>query len=857
MRKLKIFFVTLICLLSSNIAYTLGVGDIRVSSALNQPLDAEIKLFSVRSGDVEGIRVTLGSLKDFANAGIERPLVLSYLKFKVIDNQDGSASIKVTSTKPIKEPFLDFLIEVDWTSGHLVREYTMLLDPPVFAQRKAAPIQAPAVRTAAPAAMEEPAPQVAAPAPFVDSSDELFPRMELGAVASEPVSRAPVTAAGEAYKVKRNDTLWSIASSLRPDSSIEIEQVMMALLRNNPQAFTNGNVNGLKSGFILRIPERDMIEAIDAAEAIRLTREQNELWRNAREAISRGETPTGTQGEAAPSSRGSSAADEPAVRLVTPKQADSKDTAQGAGAGSSDSAEEVALISEQLASKEQENTDLKGRVSALQDQIDSMERLLNLKEESLAELQNKLAAPVTAAAPEVAPVVEEPASSAVGDEAQVEKKSTGNKLANPFALDETVKTEIPAVKPQAPRPITQPAVSAAPVEPVADEGLFGLVKDLLNNVVILAVLVAVMIGLLALIWLIQRRRMAAAQFPESILTGKPGGGSGSDSVAAEETSLLSDFAPSAMGGAIESEVGEVDPLSEADVYIAYNKHQQAVELLNSAIEQEPERLDLKLKLMEVYHSARNAEAFLALASELHEAKGDQNAALWGKAMEMGRDLCPDNEMFRDAAAELEDDFSDLQGIAGLDELEADFDESLSEEISSLDIPEIEVPAAENEPDVLDLDVEDAPVEELTDLASDMDELSLDSFDMPELEEEAAGGDLGELDLSAFDEAASVAEPAAEQAPAAEFDLGELDLELDEAMAEEPLAGMDMAETVEEEATAEDDEVLGLDEVATKLDLAKAYIDMGDPDGARAILDEVMNEGNDEQKSEAQGLINEL
>ena len=828
MRKLKIFFVTLICLLSSNIAYTLGVGDITVNSALNQPLDAEIKLFSVRPGESDNIRVTLGSLKDFANAGIERPLVVSFLKFKVVDNKDGSASIKVTSTKPIKEPFLDFLVEVDWAGGRLIREYTMLLDPPVFAQRKAAPVQAPVVSTPAPATVA--APQVVAPAPVasapvVDSGNDLFPRIDLGTEASAPITRAPVVASGEGYKVKRNDTLWSIASSLRPDNAIGIEQMMMALLRNNPQAFTNGNINGLKSGFILRVPERDMIEAMGAAEAVRQTREQNELWRNARETISRGETPTGTQGEAGDASRTAPAVNaDPGVKLVTPKQADASRTAQGTGA-EGESSEQLALVNEQLTSKELENADLKGRLGALEGQIESMERLLNLKDESLAELQGKLGEQPAAPAK---PIVE-PAPVVAKQEVMPETKPTGDKSANPFALDNIVKADVPAAKPVAPKPQAK-----APVQPAADEGLMGFVKDLLNNVAVIGILVVVVIGLIALIWLIQRRRMAAVQFPESILTGKPAT-SAVDSTVAEETSLLSDFAPSAMGGAIESEVGEVDPLSEADVYLAYNKHQQAEELLNSAIEQEPDRLDLKLKLMEVYYSAKNGEAFLALASEVNAAKGDQNAALWDKAAEMGRDLFPDNELFRDSSMEAEDDFSDLQGLA---DLEVGFDEPVAEESPTLDIQEIAEPVAEEPADELELDM------------SGFDEVAAETQADSEL-------DMGEFDLSAFEEESS--EAVATEEPAAEFDLGELDMELDAAMSEAVAEEAPVASMEEEapEAPAEEDEMLGLDEVATKLDLAKAYIDMGDPDGARAILDEVLNEGNDEQKSEAQGLINEL
>lgn len=847
LRKLKIFFVTLICLLTSNIAYTLGVGDIKVNSALNQPLDAEIKLFAVRPGEAENIRVTLGSLKDFANAGIDRPLIVSFLKFNVVDNKDGSATINVTSTKPIKEPFLDFLVEVDWSGGRLLREYTMLLDPPVFAQRKAAPVLAPIVSASAPAAITATTSQMAAPAeaasaPVADNGNELFPRIDLNAAdSSGPIARATVVTTADNYKVKRNDTLWTIASSLRADSSVSIEQMMMALLRNNPQAFTNNNINGLKSGFILRVPERSMIDAMTAAEAVRQTREQNELWRNARETIGRGETPTGTQGEINSTSQSKAAVSaDPGVKLVTPKKADASHSAQGAGT-EGESAEQLALANEQLTSKELENADLKGRLGALQDQIASMERLLNLKEDSLAELQEKLgekAATASEPEPAIAKSEPEPAPVTSMAEPMSETKSTGDKSANRFALDDIVKAEIPEAK-----TVTKPKIkTAVPAQqPAMDDGILGFVKDLLNNVAIVGVLVVVVLVLIALIWLVQRRRMAAVQFPESILTGKPATTT-ADSAIAEETSLLSDFAPSAMSGVIESEAGEVDPLSEADVYLAYNKHQQAEELLRSAIDHEPDRLDLKLKLMEVYYSAKNADAFLALASEVNAAKGDRNAALWDKAVEMGRDLIPNNELFRDSSSmEAEDDFSDLQGLADLDELEAGFDEAATEKSPTLDIHEID------ESDELELDMSgfgEASTEVKSDNELDISDMSLD-LDMLEDEPDSEiSTDLGELDLSAFEDTGA-GKPATE--PAAEFDLGELDMELDSAMSDE----------LSDSVVAEEDEMLGLDEVATKLDLAKAYIDMGDPDGARAILDEVLNEGSDVQKSEAQGLINEL
>lgn len=809
MRKLKIFFVTFVCLLSSNIAYTLGVGDIEVSSALNQPLDARIKLYSVRPGEGDNVRVTLASAKDFANAGVERVLILSSLKFRVIENGDGTATIKVTSRKPIKEPFLNFLIDVDWQSGRILREYTILLDPPVFAQRKATPVQAPRASAPAPAKAPKvsaaPRPRPIPPAPVVRApvispgADELFPRLDTGSAASKVergVSAARVIViSGDSYKAKRNDTLWSIASSLRSDASINIEQIMIAILRLNPEAFINNNIHGLKAGFVLRIPERDIIESINKIEALRLAREQGELWRSARESITAGETPIGTPVASAGKLVGKIpvSGTQPGVKLVTPKP-DIAAGAQGAGTGDAKTAEQLALVNEQLASKQQENSNLQGRVTSLQDQISSMERLLDLKDESLAELQNKLGKQEDKPAPVPASVKLEP----VVPELQV-KKPEQIAAVTPYIPPGTAKAQPVPVVPRTAitKPIPKPS---AP--PKKDEGIFGLVQQMLDDVVVLGVAIFVLVLVIALIWImINRRRMNAMQFPESILTGKPAVAGADDAMtrsAGQETSLLSDFAPTAMNSSVE-EVGEVDPLSEADVYIAYNKHQQAEDLLKNAIGVEPDRLDLKLKLMEVYHSAKNADAFQSIAEEIHGTVDGQSAALWDKAVEMGRELCPDHELFRDASGAPEDDFSDLEGIAELDELEAAFTDSSTEDSAALDIEDLAEPETTEE-------VAEEPAAD--DLALDIDDLSLE-----------------------FDTSATAAtEPEAEYEP--------------EPIAEAPAADESVAD-------------IGLDEVATKLDLAKAYIDMGDPDGARAILDEVISEGNDTQKTEAQGLIAQL
>ena len=845
LRKLKIFFITVVCLLASNIAFTLGVGDIKVNSGLSQPLDAEIKLFSVRPGEGENIRVTLATLKEFDKAGIDRPLGLSYLKFKVVEKGDGNAYIHVYSKRPIREPFLDFLVDIDWPSGRLLREYTLLLDPPIFSQRKAAPVQSAVVAAPTRIIREEPAPATVVSTPLsvptapVASNNEtgLFPQIQINeepapaftSGVAKAIALDTPTFSGDSYKVKKSETLWSIARSVRPDDSISVSQVMIALQQANPEAFSNNNINGLKSGFVLRIPDRADIEAIAHGQAFRNSLQQNELWRAAQDNLSSAVTPSGTTALATTNKKEAVASkqEQASIKLITP-DANAGTAAQGGGTDAGASSEKLALATEQLASKDKENNELQGRVKSLEDQIGSMERLLELKEDSLSELQNKLTTEATKPAVETAPVIEatpEPVIEKTPEPVVAEKKPEPAPVVKPIVKEEAkvnpyALAEVPKAKPASAPESTE--------------------TNLFDDPSILAAMIAVLLAILVLVWLaIKRRQNNMQQFPESILSSKPA--TVSTSKPNNETTLLSDFAPSAMDGAIESDSSEVDPSAEADVYIAYGKHQQAEELLLASIEHEPERLDLRLKLMEVYHATGNADSFLAQASHLNGAMDDQNTALWDKAVVMGRELCPGNDLFGSDTNDNEDDFADLEGIADLDDdldLNLDMDDTLT-------IDEPEEISTETSDDELSLDM-DMDLESL-DASDDDDGLSLDMGDLTlDMEEDAkpevaaepeAALDLGELTLEIEDDTADAS------TEAASFDLG------DELDVDEMLGDVDTAE--------DDDGILGMDEVATKLDLAKAYIDMGDPDGARAILDEVLTEGNDDQQSEAKGLIDQL
>ena len=304
MRKF-IFALAFGALLLPDYGLTLGLGEIEVSTSLNQELNAEIELLSAAPEDVETLIVKLASREEFIRAGMERPYLLNSLKFNA-EMRAGVPIIRVRSDKPIREPFLNFLVEIDWPKGHMMREYTILLDPPVFMGQQA-PVQQEESR---PAAMESPRPASTGAVSEPQSSSGFRPSMmpttqaataapvpapDIQTSQSRPVAVTQVTPAytrsyqpPSGYRIQQGDTLWSLADAMRPDQTVSIEQMMLAMLRSNPEAFINENVNGLKKGYILRIPDRDDIVTLNHADAVDVVREQNALWREYQQAVAGG-----------------------------------------------------------------------------------------------------------------------------------------------------------------------------------------------------------------------------------------------------------------------------------------------------------------------------------------------------------------------------------------------------------------------------------------------------------------------------------------------------------------------------------------------------------------------------------------
>ncbi|HAQ86588.1 MAG TPA: peptigoglycan-binding protein LysM, partial [Pseudomonas sp.] len=338
--------------LTSEMAYALGLGEVTLKSALNQPLVAEIELLDAKTLAPGEVVPVLASAEDFNRAGVDRQYFLTDLTFTPVLRPDGKSVIRVSSTKPVREPYLNFLIEVLWPSGRLLREYTLLLDPPLYSPEIAASV-APQLPVATPVSRPAAAPQVASRS-------------------TSSSSTTPASQGGE-YKVTPNDTLWEIAERARLGGTVH--QTMLAIQDINPDAFIGNNINRMKNGQVLRLPSAEQIGRRSQAEAIQEVAQQNASWRQAAgpgapaarqlDATQRGSA------DAAPSR--SEQGDN--LRLVAP--AAGKSTVGSDGGDGADAAalrDKLAVSEESLDSSRRENLDLKDRLNDLQGQLDKLQR---------------------------------------------------------------------------------------------------------------------------------------------------------------------------------------------------------------------------------------------------------------------------------------------------------------------------------------------------------------------------------------------------------------------------------------------------------------------------------------------------
>jgi len=846
------------------LAQALGLGEIEIDSYLNQPLKARINLLSRSGEDLFDMKVKMASRKSFERAGIEYQEELRGLRFSVETGANGKSYIRVTTHKRMRAPFLNFLVEVNWSRGRIQREYTLLIDPPTFTKAAAPTPRAPSA-----------ARQVVQSRPAVAPA-----RTSRRTPAQESYPTTPYS--GDSYITNRNDTLWKIATDVRQAEDISTEQMMLALLNENPNAFIGNNINRLKAGHTLTIPGYDSITSMSQREARAEVGRQYRDWK---------------QGQigSADAAASSAAGDSGRLELLASDTAGVSSGGQsGEGGDTAAMQKDLSLANEAAEATRQENEELRSRISTLEQQIENVTRIASLKDEQLAAMQKTLAdlrAQDTGAAPDEA-VTEQPAEAAP-DEAvteqvaekpdygpQVEAKpaapgSPVNQNAvegyQPVDLDKLPKSELPVqpFKTPAGTPVTED-VAELPEQDVSLTSYTDEMLAYIDDQPIVASIVAAVLGFIVIIVFMSmvRRRRENDDFQESILTdsGELSIPLSDSSVDFEETlpldetqtqteegftdeisgvSQMSGFDISELDSIdAETAAAEADPLTEADVLMAYGRFQPAEAMIQEAIELEPERKDLKLKLLEIYHAARNQDDFEREASAFQVMVGGQTDPLWGKVKEMGIDLCPESDLFNENTA-------GSAPVNGLEETLLDMT-PMSEPAGKDQKTESAIPTESLDFDLTSFEKEGDGDDDETIVSSDVEDMELDL----DLGSGATASDSDETEEKMASDLAAELEDIADS-----MATGELDLDAvtgnHETSAEFELGGA-FEPTVEVHSSdIFDAGVSELDEITTKLDLAKAYIDMGDPDGARSILEEVMEEGNDDQKKDAQGLLDQI
>ena len=914
-------------LLSPPVLHALGLGDIRLRSSLNQPFDAEIQLVDATAEDLAALRASIASNDTFARYGLDRPAYLSEFTFAVDRDSSGREVLRVTSPRPVTEPFVTFLIDANWPRGRLLREYTVLLDPPVYAPGPAvadAPVATPRATTAAP----RPAPaETYVPPPAEDRAPSTSAAEDRAP--SSGRAAAPSIEPGSTYRVQANDTLWQIASGAYPGTRSDVNRAMLAIYQANQQAF-DGNINVLRAGSDLAIPDTAAMGQISAGEAAAEVSRQYRQWRDA--------------------SGGADA--EGRLRLVTPEQ--------GSAAAS------TAVPSATATAPGAASGELQARVRQLEAELAEARRLLEVRNAELASLQGQAVPtapatePATPSAPEATapePVAEAPTDTAPLAEAPV---------AEPVPVPEPVAEE------PAPEPKAKPA-PAAVTEPEPS-----VLDRLMEYWWALAAL-----ALFALAFVFLRRRRQQAEGPDTfdeVFTPRDtdlrsvklapreadilveekhpvevppprprpvAGVAAAEPEAARKPASLDDTLSN--DSAVSIEAG--DPLAEADFHMAYGLYDQAADLVQLAIKREPQRRDLRLKLLEIFFVWGNRDRFLEVAREMRPERTSMSAGEWDKVLIMGKQIAPEEPMFAQAsgsaAISVDMELAATQQLTDLDflaegpeftETDIDLDRPdagadhagidfiLDEPLRGADLaslaPTVESqlfdPSAVEPTEEVALENLGLEVDELGSLEDAEDLLAPSSSAQVEdtVERPARAGlledtverpvrrnqveDTVERPMRRAQTDDTVERPAAHRGAPPNVDdtnrrpainRGAAAVEEEEdtlnqtgitrgrtqtlkiAKVDEtgimPLldptgelptiesTGIQPGAGARGTGFAPGDEPATMSEVGTKLDLARAYIDMGDPEGARSILEEVLQEGSNTQKQEAQRLMSSL
>ena len=679
-------------------AFALGLGEIRLKSALNAPLRAEIELLSASPDELNNLRIDLADAATFERYGLDRPFYLQDISFEIVRSGRADGNIvRVSSLSPITEPFLTFLVEANWSRGRLLREYTVLLDPPTYAPPADSQ---PAVTAPSRATPTDSARIERQPAP-ADTADER----------PDPVTPPPQprrrddnvvydTTPGGDYVVRGGDTLWGIASRNRADSSLTMNQMMLAIFEANPEAF-GGNINVLREGALLRIPSADNVYRIDRGSAFSEVQRQNDAWGGSTPAPQPTPQPR-------PEPSATAVEDDPTLILVPPDD----DEAAGLDSGLDTVGEET----DEPLDREQQILDRIAELEAMD--VPQQRSLIEIRDNELATLREELSRirgeDLDGPVDDIDMSIDEDFPQADTDDPAIDDDtadSDGTEGAT--AVDDTA-----ADADDGDRPST--VIRTRRAEPTLLEKIAGF----LGNVYVW-IAAAVLLVVAALVWFMRRGRdsdddpdtwrpLDDGELATGAMAGDPTetlrAPSHDESIVVEEAQVAAalddtmeadtptapvptdgDGSFGSLEDTFSSETAinldQTDPLAEADFHMAYGLYDQAADLVNGALEAEPGREDLLAKLCEIYFVWGNRDAFVDAAGRLKAAVGDGGSPDWDKTVIMGQQIAADDPLFSgasvgatevvdlsfgddDDAGELDMEFGDESGSAEILDLGA-------------------------------------------------------------------------------------------------------------------------------------------------------------------------------------------
>ena len=949
-----------------------GLGRLTVQSALGQPLRAEVEVTSVSPDEAESLKARIASPEAFSRVGLQYKEALSGVRMDV-ENRGGRYFIKVTSSRPINDPFVDLVVELSWASGTFSREYTFLLDPPTQQNANQANRSgnAPVAGAATAAAATGAAASGSNAVRTIDPATGRLVNQERGAqgrsqAASQPTEAKQQPAAqakggrdasseGGTVTVGQGETLGMIAARVRP-ASATLDQTIVAIYRTNPTAFIQNNPNLIRQGRTLTIPSEGEIAAIDSTEAGRQLRMAARDFRSYKERMA-GTTPEVASGNGSSTASGAISAkvdDERGGqagsqdRLELSRSEGGKDE-QGSAVGARDAEAQVA--------REAALKEANSRIAELEKNVGALKSMLELKDKSLADLQaqlekarvagaqvsgtvaaaataaadkardaaskvadkaaaekaaaekavaekaaqtkaaaDKLAADAKAAADKVA-AEKAAAEKAAADKAAAEKaaaekaaadKAAADKAAADKAAAEKAAAEKAAAEQDQPKPaegadkdaVERAAADAkaevervtngdadkskdmpkpAPVNESEEQG--GLIEGLSQNSLLLPGLGVAALAAGLGFWMLRRRRreddgfsdsISADEFSANSLFGTTGGQS-VDTMTGASTQITT---------ISESTPTEVDPIAEAEVYIAYGRETQAEEILREALKRQPERQAIRLKLLEIYSGRKDTVAFGQMAREMHDMTGGLNEE-WSKVVQMGAALDPDNALYGDGTADLAAPSSVASPAADVGGMAAAGAAAVAAGVAGM--------AAAAEPQHVE---PEAPAVS----SPSMDEgLAFDGgYNKPAAEAESKpvqtfqstrsgplsampGVELPSLDLDApldLDEGPStVTDLNIDTTITESLDMGHASGGEGDGLG---AIGLDLSpSTISGPITMSGAASSQWQEMASKLDLASAYVEIGDKEGARELLEEVINGGDAAQQQRARELLADL